>query len=226
MRFSNALIFCGLIVLMAGCATSPEVSSQSPEAAVPAPEAVAPVQEVVSPAPEAVAPVEKKTVSPHRQRVTPEQRAKFREQREKYLAERKAKMEARMLEVAKKSVPEEEQAKALVKELDESIMSPRRSIRRPPVKLTESASTRQQKTDHPEVAAVGKEAVQSPQVTREQLIDERRAKAEQRRAERRAAVEARFWEITKKYIPDEEKSRTLAKDLLDVMLAEGRSMMR
>ena len=66
-------------------------------------------------------------------KMTDEQRAKVREQREKFMAERKAKAEAQMLEVVKKYVPEEEKAKALVKELQDAMMAGRRNMmqRRP-----------------------------------------------------------------------------------------------
>ena len=43
-------------------------------------------------------------------------------------AERKAKMEGQMLEVVKKYVPEEEKAKALVRELAETMMAARRNM--------------------------------------------------------------------------------------------------
>ena len=72
--------------------------------------------------------------APQRRSITPEQRAKMREQREKFMAERKAKMEAQMLEVVKKYVPEEEKAKALIKELQDTLMAGRRNMmRRPPM---------------------------------------------------------------------------------------------
>ena len=72
-------------------------------------------------------------VAPQRRQITPEQRAKMREQREKFMAERKAKMESQLLEVVKKYVPEEEKAKALVKELQDAMMAGRRNsmMRRP-----------------------------------------------------------------------------------------------
>ena len=70
--------------------------------------------------------------APKRPQMTPEQRQKMREQREKFMAERKAKMEAQMLEVVKKYVPEEEKAKALIKELQDSLMASRRNMMRPP----------------------------------------------------------------------------------------------
>ena len=70
--------------------------------------------------------------APQRPQMTPEQRAKMREQREKFMAERKAKMEAQVLEVVKKYVPEEEKAKALVKELQEARLAGRRNMMRPP----------------------------------------------------------------------------------------------
>ena len=81
--------------------------------------------ETASAAVEAAKPVAK------RPQITPEQRAKMREQREKFMAERKAKMEAQVLEVVKKYVPEEEKAKALVEELLETMMG-RRNMIRPP----------------------------------------------------------------------------------------------
>ena len=71
-------------------------------------------------------------VAPKRPQFSEEQRAKMREQREKFMAERKAKMEAQMLEVVKKYVPEEEKAKALIKELQDAMMSGRRNMMRPP----------------------------------------------------------------------------------------------
>ena len=72
-------------------------------------------------------------VAPKRPQITPEQRQKMREQREKFMAERKAKMEAQVLEIVKKYVPEEEKAKALVKELQDAMMAGRRNMmRRPP----------------------------------------------------------------------------------------------
>ena len=66
-------------------------------------------------------------------KMTDEQRQKMREQREKFIAERKAKAEAQMLEVVKKYVPEEKKAKALVKELQDTMMAGRRNMmqRRP-----------------------------------------------------------------------------------------------
>lgn len=77
------------------------------------------------------APVAAEAVKPFK--MTDAQRQKMREQREKFMAERKAKMEARMLETVKKYVPEEEKAKALVKELQDAMMAGRRNMmRRPP----------------------------------------------------------------------------------------------
>ena len=72
-------------------------------------------------------------VAPKRSQISEEQRAKMREQREKFMAERKAKMEAQILEVVMKYVPEEEKAKALVKELQDALMAGRRNMmmRRP-----------------------------------------------------------------------------------------------
>ena len=83
-------------------------------------------------APAAPAAVEAAKVAPKRPQITPEQRQKMREQREKFMAERKAKAEAQMLEVVKKYVPEEEKAKALVKELQDTLMAGRRNMMRRP----------------------------------------------------------------------------------------------
>ena len=84
-------------------------------------------------APAAPAAAEAVKVAPKRPQISAEQRQKMREQREKFMAERKAKMEAQILEVVKKYVPEEEKAKALVKELEDALMAGRRNMmmRRP-----------------------------------------------------------------------------------------------
>ena len=71
---------------------------------------------------------EAKPMVAKRPQMTEEQRAKMREQREKFMAERKAAMEAKMLEVVKKYVPEEDKAKALIKELQESMIGARRPM--------------------------------------------------------------------------------------------------
>ena len=76
--------------------------------------------------------------APRRSQITPEQRQKMREQREKFMAERKAKMEAQVLEIVKKYVPEEEKAKALVKELQDAMMAGRRNMMRRPPKPAEA----------------------------------------------------------------------------------------
>ena len=91
----------------------------------------APKAEVKAP----VAPVAAEAVkaAPKRPQITPEQRQKMREQREKFMAERKAKMEAQVLEIVKKYVPEEEKAKALVKELEDVVMAGRRNMMRRPM---------------------------------------------------------------------------------------------
>ena len=81
-----------------------------------------------------VAAAEAVRAAPQRRQITPEQRQKMREQREKFMAERKAKMEAQILEVVKKYVPEEEKAKSLVKELQDTMMSGRRNMMRRPTK--------------------------------------------------------------------------------------------
>ena len=88
-----------------------------------------------APKAEVKAPVAAEAVKAASQRsqITPEQRQKMREQREKLMAERKAKTEAQMLEVVKKYIPEDEKAKALVKELQETMKANRRNMmmRRP-----------------------------------------------------------------------------------------------
>lgn len=53
-----------------------------------------------------------------------------------------------------------------------------------------------------------------------------REMAEKRMAERRAKREAQILEIVKKYVPEEDKAKTLAKELLDVMMPGRRNMMR
>ena len=62
---------------------------------------------------------------------TEEQRAAMRAARDKFIAERKAQMEAKLLEITKKYVAEEEKAKALVKEIQDAVMSGRSMMRRP-----------------------------------------------------------------------------------------------
>ena len=82
-------------------------------------------------------------VAPKRPQISEEQRQKMREQREKLekrMAERKAKMEAQLLEVVKKYVPEEEKAKALIKDLQDAMMSGRRNMMRPPRPMKPSAA--------------------------------------------------------------------------------------
>lgn len=81
-------------------------------------------------------------VAPKRPQISEEQRAKMREQREKFMAERKAKMEAQFLEVVKKYVPEEEKAKALVKELQETMTAGRRNMMRPPRPMAKPAEAK------------------------------------------------------------------------------------
>ena len=83
-------------------------------------------------APAAPAAAEAVKAAPKRPQITPEQRQKMREQREKFMSERKAKMEAQMLEVVKKYVPDEEKAKALIKELQDAMMTGRRNMMRRP----------------------------------------------------------------------------------------------
>lgn len=69
--------------------------------------------------------------APRRVKMTDEQRAQMKARREQFMAQRKAAMEAKLLEVVKKYVPEEEKAKALVAELQEAMTSARRGGMRP-----------------------------------------------------------------------------------------------
>ena len=73
---------------------------------------------------------EGKVQKPARPQITPEQRAEIRAKRE---AERKAAMEAKKLEIVKKYIADEEQAKALIKELQELQETMRPGMRRPPM---------------------------------------------------------------------------------------------
>ena len=94
-------------------------------------------------APAAPAAAETVKVAPKRPQITEAQRQKMREQREKFMAERKAKMEAQVLEIVKKYVPEDEKAKALVKELQDALMSGRRNMmRRPPAPAAKPAEAK------------------------------------------------------------------------------------
>ena len=65
---------------------------------------------------------------PGRVQITPEKRAEMRAKREQFMAARKAAMQAKMLEVVKKYVPDEEKAKALLAEL-EAVLMPSRRVR-------------------------------------------------------------------------------------------------
>ena len=87
-----------------------------------------------SPKTEAVAPAATEVAkkAPKRGPLTPEEKAARKAMFEKRMAERKAKMEAQVLEIVKKYVPEEEKAKALVKELEDVMMTGRRNMMRPP----------------------------------------------------------------------------------------------
>ena len=67
-------------------------------------------------------------VAPKRAKISPEQRQKKREMAEK----RRAEKEAQLLEIVRKYVPEEEKAKALVKELQDAKMVGHRNMMRPP----------------------------------------------------------------------------------------------
>ena len=71
-------------------------------------------------------------VAPKGPRISAEQRQKMREMAEKRRAEFMAKKEAQVLEIVKKYVPEEEKAKALVKELQDVVMAGRRNMMRRP----------------------------------------------------------------------------------------------
>ena len=111
-------LVCAAIVAASMCAMADEAKKDA--APAPAPTAVA-----ANPAVSA------------RSQVSEEMRAKMRERREKFMAERKAAMEAKLLEVVKKYVPEEDKAKALVKELQESMMGARRQMMNRPMNRPE-----------------------------------------------------------------------------------------
>ena len=102
-------LVCAAMVAASVCAMADEVKKEAAPAAAPA---------------AAVA----KPAIPARPQMSEEQRAKMRERREKFMAERRAAMEAKMLDVVKKYVPEEDKAKALIKELQESMMGARRQM--------------------------------------------------------------------------------------------------
>lgn len=89
-------------------------------------------------APAAAAPVATAIAPAARPKMTPDERRKMREQ---IMAERKAAMEAKMLEVVKKYVPEEEKAKALIQDLQEAMAAGRRNMmmRRPIPKAAKPA---------------------------------------------------------------------------------------
>ena len=107
-------LVCAAIVAASMCAMADEAKKD----AAPA---VAPAAAVAKPA------------VPARPKMTDEQRALMRERREKFIAERKAAMEAKLLEVVKKYVPEEDKAKALVKDLQAAMMSARRPMMNRPM---------------------------------------------------------------------------------------------
>ena len=102
-------LVCAAMVAASVCAMADVVKKEAAPAAAPA---------------AAVA----KPAIPARPQMSEEQRAKMRERREKFMAERRAAMEAKMLDVVKKYVPEEDKAKALIKELQESMMGARRQM--------------------------------------------------------------------------------------------------
>ena len=113
----NKLI-CAAIVAASMCAMAEEAKKDAAPAAAPAAVAANPAV-------------------PARPQMTEEMRAKMRERREKFMAERKAAMEAKLLEVVKKYVPDEDKAKALVKELQESMMGARRQMMNRPMNRPE-----------------------------------------------------------------------------------------
>jgi len=104
-------LICAAVVAASTVVMAEETSAVAPAAPAAVPAAVAPAQPAVA-----------------HPKLTDEQRAKMREQREKFMAERKAAMEAKLLEVIKKYVSDEEKAKALLKELQETMVANRRNI--------------------------------------------------------------------------------------------------
>ena len=102
-------LICAALVAGSMCAMADEAKCENGTCALPGVAAEGTVQK------------------PARPQITPEQRAEIRAKRE---AERKAAMEAKMLEIVKKYIADEEQAKALIKELQETM---RPGMRRPPM---------------------------------------------------------------------------------------------
>lgn len=83
-----------------------------------------------TPAAKAAKTVEAAKKAPRRAQLTDEQRAQMRAKREEFMAQRKAAMEAKILDVVKKYVPDEAKAKALVAELQETLKAGRRGMMR------------------------------------------------------------------------------------------------
>ena len=107
-------LVCAAIVAASMCAMADEAKKDAAPAAAPAA-------------------AEAKPALPKRPQMTEEQRAAMRETREKFMAERKAAMEAKLLEVVKKYVPEEDKAKALIKDIQEAMMGARRPMMNRPM---------------------------------------------------------------------------------------------
>ena len=105
-------LICAALVAGSMCAMADEAKCENGTCALPGVAAEGTVQK------------------PARPQITPEQRAEIKAKREKFMAERKAAMEAKKLEIVKKYIADEEQAKALIKELQETM---RPGMRRPPM---------------------------------------------------------------------------------------------
>jgi len=85
---------------------------------------------------------------PKRKQMTPEEREALKAKKEKFLAERKAEMQAKLLPVVQKYVPDEEKAKALLNDLEAAMKEARRPPRRPmPPKKAEAKCTDGKCTD-------------------------------------------------------------------------------
>ena len=126
-------LICAAIAAGSMVAMAEECAEAAKCASVAAGSMVATAEECATKCAEAAKPASVAAEAAKPFKMADEQRAKMREQREKFMAERKAKMEAQILETVKKYVPEEEKAKALVKELQDAMMAGRRNMmqRRP-----------------------------------------------------------------------------------------------
>lgn len=111
-------------------------------AAVVAASMFAMADEAAKPAPAAPAAAETVKAARQRPQFTPEQRQQMIEQHQQKIAARKAQMEAKLLEVIKKYIPEEEKAQALLKDLQEAMLPVRRGPKIRPAKAEKPAEAK------------------------------------------------------------------------------------